>query len=320
MHSGDEIDDEQGGGKDDVVMQTGGGASGEADDKLFAKVMRDCGDKLAELIHHDRQKVAALAATCVDASNALKRLLGHTDDQPPKTAKRLTEVGFSLFVAERNAYCRRLLVCAAAGVADARRVVSKKHLDLKHCACEESQVVIPSCAESPEGCLQLCRDLFETLGATTENVYGEEVGFVKVGLLEFLAGDDVPARTNHRTLTYPHVPWVKFAVDRNAFAKEVNTADVAPERLEEFRVSYDTPRGSLVKVLSVAWNNGERTIIGCVGGERIRAKLKAHCRAGVAYPGGPIQGTHLRGLHPEPRAPGRWHRRLLIFHVLVPTY
>ena len=226
-------------------------------DALFPEVMKECGDKLAECMCDDRQKVAALAATCVDASNALKRLLGHTDDQPPKTAKRLTEVGFSLFVAERNAYCRRLLVCAAAGVADARRVVSKKHLDLKHCACEESQVVIPSCAESPEGCLQLCRDLFETLGATTENVYGEEVGYVHVDLLPFLGGDDVPSRNQSRTLMFPHVSWVKFAADRNAFAKEVNTADIAPERLAQFRVSSesdppdpDCPVGARVKYVS----------------------------------------------------------------------
>ena len=64
---------------------------------------------------------------------------------------------------------------------------------------------------------------------------------------------------------------------RVVIAKEVNTADVAPERLEEFRVSYDTPLSSLVKVLAVAWIDGKRTIIGCVGGKRIVAILHAHC-------------------------------------------
>ena len=53
------------------------------------------------------------------------------------------------------------------------------------------------------------------------------------------------------------------------------------ERLAQYRVSYDTPLRSLAKVLSVAWNNGERTIIGCVGGKplskRIVAILQPHC-------------------------------------------
>ena len=50
-------------------------------DALFAKVMKECGDKLAECMCDDRQKVAALAATCVDASDASKSwlLLGHSN-------------------------------------------------------------------------------------------------------------------------------------------------------------------------------------------------------------------------------------------------
>ena len=235
MHSDDEIDDQQGGGKDDVDMQTGGGASGEADDKLFAKVMKDCGDTLTGYMCDDLQKVAALAATCVGASDASKswRLLGHNKDHttPRDIATRLIELDFSLFAAERNAYCQRWLALAAKGDAQARSLVAWRQLNPKHCACEESQVVIPSCAESPEGCLELCCDLFETLGATTENVYGEEVGYVHVGLLELLAGDDVPPRGGTCKLKSPHVAWAKEAADRNAFTKEVNTADIAPERL-----------------------------------------------------------------------------------------
>ena len=281
MHSDDEIDDQQGGGKDDVDMQTGGGASGEADDKLFAKVMKDCGDTLTGYMCDDLQKVAALAATCVGASDASKswRLLGHNKDHttPRDIATRLIELDFSLFAAERNAYCQRWLALAAKGDAQARSLVAWRQLNPKHCACEESQVVIPSCAESPEGCLELCCDLFETLGATTENVYGEEVGYVHVDLLPFLAGDAVSSRNQSKTLMFPHVSWVKEAVDRNAFAKEVNTTDVAPERLEQFRVSWATPRDSLAKVLSVAWIKGERKIIFCVGGELIVAVLHAHC-------------------------------------------
>ena len=53
-----------------------------------------------------------------------------------------------------------------------------------------------------------------------------------VDLLPFLASDAVPLRNQkHGKLTFPHAPWVKKAADRNAFAKEVNTADIAPERL-----------------------------------------------------------------------------------------
>ena len=52
---------------------------------------------------------------------------------------------------------------------------------------------------------------------------------------------------------------------------------VAPERLAQFRVSYDTPLRSLVKVLSVAWIDGKRKIIGCAGDKRIVAILHAHC-------------------------------------------
>ena len=156
----------------------------EADDAdigaLFPEVMKNCGDKLAEYMCDDLQTVAALAPTCVGALDASKswRLLGHADNHKEDITKRLTEVGFSLFAAERDACCRRWLARAAAGDVNARGVVAKKYLGHKHCACEETQVVIPSCAESPEGCLELCRDLFETLGATTENVYGEEVGYV----------------------------------------------------------------------------------------------------------------------------------------------
>ena len=264
----------------------------EADDAdigmLFPKVMKDCGDTLTEYMCDDPQTVAALAATCVGASDASKswRLLGHNKDQAYKTAKRFIEVDFPLFMAERGAYSLRWLALAAKGDADAKNVVAGKHLEHEHCACEESQVVIPACAESPEKCLELCRDLFKTLGATTENVYGEEVGFVHVDLLAFLASEAVPSRgQNKRTqakLTFPHVAWVKFAVDRDAFAKEVNTADVPPERLEEFRVSYDTPLSSLVKVLSVAWINGKRTIIGCVGVKRIVVGLHPHCGLSAA--------------------------------------
>ena len=235
----------------------------EADDAdigaLFPEVMKNCGDKLAEYMCDDLQTVAALAPTCVGALDASKswRLLGHADNHKEDITKRLTEVGFSLFAAERDACCRRWLARAAAGDVNARGVVAKKYLGHKHCACEESQVVIPSCAESPEGCLKLCGDLFETLGATTENVYGEEVGYVHVDLLPFLGGDDVPSRNQSRTLMFPHVSWVKFAADRNAFAKEVNTADIAPERLAQFRVSSesdppdpDCPVGARVKYVS----------------------------------------------------------------------
>ena len=69
--------------------------------------------------------------------------------------------------------------------------------------------------------------------AAIVNVYGEDVGYVHVDLLELLAGDAVPPRNktpkSRYKLTYRHVSWVKEAADRNAFAKEVNTADVAPE-------------------------------------------------------------------------------------------
>ena len=102
MHSGDAIDDQQGGGEDDVVMQTGGGASGEAD-KLFAKVMEDCGDTLTEFMHDDRQKVAALAATCVGASVASKswRLL---------VPRRTPGVGREVLVHFRRGRRRGILV------------------------------------------------------------------------------------------------------------------------------------------------------------------------------------------------------------------
>ena len=254
MQPGDEIDDEQGGGEDNVVMQTGGGASGEADGKLFAEVMKECGDKLAECMCDDRKTVAALAATCVDASDALSRLRGHADRHKEHVAKRLTEVGFQLFAAERGAYCQRWLVRAAAGDADAKQVVAKKHLGHKQCACEASQQVMAACGEDEEERLDIYRDLVDTLGTAIVNVYGENVGYVHSGLLPFLAGDAVSPRNKTPKLTCPHVSWVEHAVDRNAFAKEVNTADVAPERLAQFRVSYcGFPRASLFPYWKISW-------------------------------------------------------------------
>ncbi|CAH0365529.1 unnamed protein product [Pelagomonas calceolata] len=264
----------------------------EADDAdirvLFPEVMKNCGDKLAECMCEDHQKVAALAATCVGASDASNSwlLLGHhnTVERPFERffAKRFTEVPFSLFAAERDAYCRRWLARAAAGDVTAIRLVARLYLGHKQCACEASQQVMAACGEDEEECLEIYRNLVDTLGTTIVNVYGEEVGYVHVGLLELLAGDTVPprcsqAKSEARNPSFPHVAWAKVAADRNAFAKEVNTADIAPERLAQFRVSYDTPLSSLVKVLSVAWIDGKRTIIGCVGGERIVAILHAHC-------------------------------------------
>ena len=254
----------------------------EADDAdigaLFPEVMKNCGDNLAELMHDDRQTVAALAATCVDASDALRRLRGHADRRPRETAKRFTQVSFPLFVAERDAYCRRWLTRAAAGDSFAKHFVAKLYLGKKQCACEASQQVMPACGKDEEERLEIYRDLVDTLGTAIVNAYGEEVGYVHVDLLELLAGEAVPLRNQrHGKLTFPHVAWAKEAADRNAFTKEVNTADIAPERLEEFRVSYDTPLSSLVKVLAVAWIDGKRTIIGCVGGKRIVAILHAHC-------------------------------------------
>ena len=76
---------------------------------------------------------------------------------------RITQVDFPLFVEERDAYSLRLLALAAKGDAQAKSQVTRKHLDHEHCACEETQVFIPACAESPEKCLELCRNLFETL-------------------------------------------------------------------------------------------------------------------------------------------------------------
>ena len=97
-------------------------------DALFPEVMKECGDKLAECMCDDRQKVAALAATCVDASDASKswRLLGHNKpgDPPYYTAKRFIEVDFPLFMAERGAYSLRWLALAAKGDADAKNVVA----------------------------------------------------------------------------------------------------------------------------------------------------------------------------------------------------
>ena len=132
---------------------------------LFPEVMKNCGDKLAEYMCDDRQKVAALAATCVGASDASKswRLLGHAGRRLEDVAMRITQVDFPLFVEERDAYSLRLLALAAKGDAQAKSQVTRKHLDHEHCACEETQVFIPACAESPEKCLELCRNLFETL-------------------------------------------------------------------------------------------------------------------------------------------------------------
>jgi hypothetical protein len=241
-------------------------------DAVGASFVTSCSTQVVAKARAAKEELAGVAAMQAES------------DAAPMVAKRLTEVEFSLFVEERDAWRRRWLARAAKGDLVAISIVRKYHLDHEHCACEETQVVIPSCAESPEKCLELCRDLFETLGATTENVYGEEVGFVKVGLLEFLASDAVPRRAEGRgegrsaeAARFPHVHWAKEAADRNAFAKEVNTADVAPERLEEFRVSYDTPLGSLAKVLAVAWIDGKRKIIGCAGGKLIVAVLHAHC-------------------------------------------
>ncbi len=134
-------------------------------DALFPEVMKDCGDTLTEYMCDDRQKVAALAATCAGASDASKswRLLGHAGRRLEDVAMRITQVDFPLFVEERDAYSLRLLALAAKGDAQAKSQVTRKHLDHEHCACEETQVFIPACAESPEKCLELCRNLFETL-------------------------------------------------------------------------------------------------------------------------------------------------------------
>ena len=234
----------------------------EADDAdigaLFPEVMKNCGDNLAELMHDDRQTVAALAATCVDASDALRRLRGHADRRPRETAKRFTQVSFPLFVAERDAYCRRWLTRAAAGDSFAKHFVAKLYLGKKQCACEASQQVMPACGKDEEERLEIYRDLVDTLGTAIVNAYGEEVGYVHVGLLELLAGEAVPLRNQrHGKLTFPHVAWAKEAADRNAFTKEVNTADIAPERLAQFRVSSesdppdpDCPVGARVKYVS----------------------------------------------------------------------
>ena len=211
-------------------------ADGADIDALFPEVMKECGDKLAECMCDDRQKVAALAATCVGASDASKswRLLGHKMDRKEHVAKRLTEVPFPLFMAERDAYGQRQLALAAKGDARAKQTVTRSLLAPKQCACEASQQVMPACGKDEEGRLDIYRDLVTTLGTAIVNVYGEDVGYVHVGLLELLAGDTVPSRNQaSQKLVFPHAPWAMDAADRNAFAKEVNTADVAPERLAQ---------------------------------------------------------------------------------------